>query len=497
MGSLSFLLPSPPPAGAGPLLRRACLSAGGYDPSPVPTKLDLRPDRLVASRGTTDSGFLALPWPVGLAGVRVAATTTLRERDEPYDLMVELARGKLNQVRNQTADWREVGLLTPPDYDHELAEVTRLFGGAVLGGRSAESEAAAAGVLDRSFRLADRLARLYAGQMFATRVAEGGPLPTDLAARHYTPPEGAAAGEYRRACTAARVGPRWRDVEPAESRYNWATADAAVGAARLAGQPVTFGPVLDLGPGAVPDWVAEWAGDLPTLAAFMCDYLETVVGRYKRDVRRWVVCGGFNHADGLGLRDDDRLRLAARLVEAALQLDPDLDVVVGVAQPWGDYLAGDDQSIPPGVFAEDLVRTGLKVSAVEVEVRAGTRPRAGLPRDLLDTSRLLDAYARLGLPVEVLLSHPAGAGPDPAAADHGEGVWADGWPLGVSPADQAEWGAGVAALALCKPAVRAVTWDHWADADPHLTPHGGLLDPAGRPRPLLAALQTLRANYLR
>ncbi|MBX9580142.1 MAG: endo-1,4-beta-xylanase [Gemmataceae bacterium] len=495
---MTFLLPTPLPAGAGPLLPRACLSAGGLDPSPVPTRVRVEPGRLVAARGSGDSGFLQLPWPVGRGGHLTACTATLRERDEPYDLLLELARGKLNQVRNQTAEWREIGLQTPPDYSAELAEVHRLFGVAVLDRPAPHAAAAAAGVLDRSFRLADRLVRLYTGQMFATRLAEGGRLPTDLSARYSSPPTGVAAAEYRQAFTAARVGLRWRDVEPAESRYNWPAVDAALAAARATGRPVAFGPVIDLAPGTVPDWVAEFDGDLPTLAAFMCDYLETLLGRYKGEVRRWVVCGGFNHADGLGLRDDDRLRLAARLVEAALQLDPDLDVVVGVAQPWGDYLAGDDQSIPPGVFAEDLVRTGLRIAAVEVELRTGSRPRAGLPRDLLDTSRLLDGYARLDLPpVEVLLAHPAAGDPDPAAAAPRGGPGGAGSPDVQTPRWQADWGEASAALALCKPGVRAVTWDHWSDADPHLTPSGGLLDAAGRPRPLLGRLQALRAAYLR
>lgn len=497
MGLTTFHLPNPLPAGADQCLPRASLSAGGFDQTPVPTGLRVQPGVLTATRGSSDSGFFQIPWPVGLSGTLVAATSTLRERNEPYDLVPELARGKLNQVRNQTADWRDIGLVTPPDFDRELDEVTRLFGVAVLDRRTDHAAAAAAGVLDRSYRLADRLARLYIDQLAATRLADAGRLPADLTAGFLRPPSGDAAALYRGAFTAARVGLRWRDVEPVEARYDWGAVDAALAAARAAGLPVTFGPVIDLGPGMLPDWAAGWDGDLPTVAAFTCDYLETLIGRYKGEVRRWVVCGGFNHADGLGLRDDDRLRLAARLVEAALELDPSLDVSVGVAQPWGDYLAGDDQSIPPEVFAEDLLRTGLSVGAVEVEVRAGSRPRAGLPRDLLDTSRLLDRFARLGVPLDVLLSHPAAPGPDPAAAGHGEEAWAAGAPDGLTPEAQAEWGRAVAALALCKPAVRAVTWDHWADADPHLTPAGGLLDPAGRPRPLLGHLRTLRDRLLR
>ena len=44
-----------------------------------------------------------------------------------------------------------------------------------------------------------------------------------------------------------------------------------------------------------------------------------------------VVCAGFNHSDGAGLSDDERLRLMQRLFEAAVQLDPQLELVVSVA----------------------------------------------------------------------------------------------------------------------------------------------------------------------
>ena len=75
-------------------------------------------------------------------------------------------------------------------------------------------------------------------------------------------------------------------------------------------------------------------------------------------------------------------------------------------------------------------------------------------------------------------------------------LWKPAWRTDPSPESQAEWGAAFAALALCWPQVRAVTWDHWSDAEPHLIPFGGLLDGAGRPKPLLARLRTLRTDHL-
>jgi hypothetical protein len=498
MGSMMFLLPNPLPGAAAATLADACIaSAVGYsDQTPAPTCVHIEPGVLTLTRSQNESGYLLVPWPVEPFGTLVVSTTTLRERPEPYRLLVELARGKLNQVREQAAEWQSIGLQTGSDFDRALVDLIRAFGRAALAPVAADSDAQSARVLEQAHALSDRLVRDYVEQVFITRHDSEGRLDTRLAARHSRALRGAALDEYTRSFNAANVTFRWRDVEPSEAQYDWAEADAAVAAAHAAGLPVTIGPVIDLAPGMLPAWAVGWQADLPALAAFMCDYLETAVTRYRGDVRRWVVCAGFNQTDALGLGDDDRLRLAYRLFEAAAQVDSGLELMLSVAQPWGDYLVSEDQTISPVTFPDDLVRAGVRLAAVELELRSGTRPRGSLPRDLLDTARVLDTFTTLGLPLEVILSLPSADGADPLAEDHKESVWRHAWRAGPSPEGQAEWGASIAALALCWPQVRAVTWDHWSDAEPHLVPFGGLLDASRRPKPLLSRLRALRTEHL-
>jgi len=100
------------------------------------------------------------------------------------------------------------------------------------------------------------------------------------------------------------------------------------------------------------------------------------------------------------------------------------------------------------------------------------------------------------VPLEVLLSVPSSAAPD-SMSQVGQSAWFPEPASELSESVQAEWGASMAALALCTPHVRAVTWDHWSDSDPHLTPSGGLIDAGGRPKPLLSRLRTLRTSHLR
>lgn len=496
MGSTTFTLPKSLPPAAARLLERACF-AGGYDQTPVPTRAKVTGDCLHLTRELSESGYLLVPWPIEPFGTFVVTTTTIRERDEPYLFLIELARGKLNQVRTQAADWQALGLKTPPEFDRELASATRLFGKAVLEPDIATAEAGATRVLQMAFALADQLARIYTQQLFALRLSNGQSLRSHLTARLTRVPTAALAADYQQTFSAVRVGVRWSDLEPVEAEFDWEAVDAAVEYAASAGLTLSFGPLIDLAPGMLPPWAAGWHGDLPTLAAFMGDYVETVLTRYRKAIPRWVICSGFNHADSLGLSDDDRLRLAARLFEVAHQVDPRLELVLGIAQPWGDYLTHDDQTISPFSFADDLLRSGAKLGALELELRMGTTPRGSWPRDLLDTSRLLDTFGLLGVPLDVMVSIPASGEADAQAAAQGETRDGAVWRAAPTAEGQAEWGAALVELALCKTQVQTVTWDHLHDADPHLTPHGGLIDPQGGIRPLFNRLRAIRTSRLR
>src|SRR5262249_54566109 len=112
------------------------------------------------------------------------------------------------------------------------------------------------------------------------------------------------------------------------------------------------------------------------------------------------------------------------------------------------------------------------------------------------TSRLIDLYSLLGVPLRITLGYPSAADADPQGDPElaiDAGYWEGGW----SPQVQAEWTAACAALALCKPSVRSVQWVHFSGALPHQFPDCGLL--AGQPAPkrAMARLQALRAQHLR
>jgi hypothetical protein len=453
--------------------------------------------RLTVHRDVDESGCLAAPWEVNGAGRLMSASATLMERDLPYHFQVELARGKINQLRCQAADWRSGGLQMPGDLVQQIRDASLTFGRAATQMPSEQAGEHAQNALRLGYLTADRLVRLYIDQVFQVRQQRQPKLDTTLGCRLTgSAPRDAAALAVPQFCNTVQLPLAWKEIEPAEASYSWEPHDALLDWAESRGLPVSAGPLVDFAPNQLPPWLAMWERDLHSIASFMCDYVETVVKRYHGRIRSWQLTAASNCTTALSLAEDELLWLTVRLAEAARQIDSGLELVVGLAQPWGDYMAQAERSHSPFIFADTLIRAGLNLAAVDIEWVLGVTPNGSYCRDMLEASRLLDLYALLGVPLQVTLGYPSSTTAD-AQADPEQYVGAGHWQNGFNPAIQGDWAASFGALSLCKPYVRGVSWCQLSDAEPHQFPNCGLIDPQGSPKPAVQALRTLRERYLR
>ena len=462
MGPFHFDLP-PDLTPAGSAAAAGGWLLNGYDHTPVPAKRTVSAARLSLLREETESSHLAVAWPAA-DGPRTVTTSTLRPRPEPYRLVVELARGAVNRIRAFVAELASINISVPQPLAADIAAVTRNFGRAVLGtGDAADDQPPA--VLDAAGRVADRLADLLTGQRFQTR-AQRGPLDTRFGCRVGRPLSPADADTYAATFNAIRIVPDWEAIEPTEAGFNWATLDPLVRWATDAGLKVSIGPIVDVADGAFPEWLRAWQGDVPTLTAFLSDFVATVVARYRQQCRVWQLLNGFNHADALGLGEDDRVKLAARLLETAREVDPDGTWLIGLSQPWGDYLAKPGHAYSPFVLVDTLLRAGFDLGGLELELLAGPADRCAPPRDTLDVIQLLESYDTLGVPLDIALGRSL---PDVAAV-------------------------GLVETCLAAPTVRAVHWDSFAAGDPSCRVPGSSLLAAPD---TLAEFHRLRTTHLR
>src|SRR6516162_6200111 len=168
MGEMTFLLPTGIDAASRSGLERSCL-AGGPESVPWPTLAVLDRERLVLTRETSESGCLHAPWKVDGSGRFMLSSCTLMEREAPYRLLVELARGKLNQLRNQSWEWRAAGLEVPNDFNNNLKRALQSFRTAIAAGPPELADMAAADVLESLALAGNSLVEAYVEQVFRLR----------------------------------------------------------------------------------------------------------------------------------------------------------------------------------------------------------------------------------------------------------------------------------------------------------------------------------------
>lgn len=491
MGLFRFRLPPTAPRDS---LGRAYVT--GQDRTPTRLRVAIEGEVLTCRREADESGRLFVPWPVAGYGTAFVGTATLAERDEPYDLAVELARGKLNDVRNQLADWRMMGLRSGDALDAKLAEAqSHFFRAATSRGDRPAVEAASGASLAASWASGQLLVEQYVQQVIQTRIAGGSKLPTALGVAFEGEPKRPWSQELKGAITAARLACPWRTVAPTEGQNRWEVLDAQLAWSLKHKLAVQGGPLIDLRAGALPDWLYLWDGDFESILGLAVDHVRAVVSRYKGKVPAWTLIHRPATAEILGLGEEDQIRLTARLLQVARHADPSAQFLVGFDRPWGEWLAQSPFQLGPLHLADYLARSDLGLSGIALEIAPGySAPGCGL-RDLFDVSRLLDVYALINLPLSINLALPSSSGPDPLA-NASPGVSAIDWPTDLDADGQAHWGAGLIALAAAKPFVRSITWSQPTDGLPHLYPHAGLLGPDHSAKPLVAWMKTFRRDLL-
>jgi hypothetical protein len=498
MGTMTFQLPSGLAGDAAACLERTCV-AGAPDNMPWATQVRLRANQLVVSHHMDDngSGYLVVPWALPGFGQLMGTSATLMERPAPYNLLLELARGKVNQVRCQANDWQAMGIPFSAEVQEQVNQLSILFGRAAISEPGEEATRHAQAALTRAYEVADHLVQAYVQQVFRIRQEVTPQLESDLSCR-LSPaiPAPPLAAALRQSFNTVCLPLSWSQIEAEETVYNWKAYDAVLDWALAQGFQVTAGPLVDFSSSQLPAWLWMWENDVGSLAAFMCRFVETAVRRYANRIRQWQLTAASNCAALLGLSEDELLGLTGRLVELVRQIDPSLELSIGIAQPWGEYMATTNRTHSPYLFADTLIRYGVSIAALDVEIVMGMTPRGSYCRDLLEASRLLDLYTLLQVPLRVTLGYPSSAAADPEA-DPELTIASGHWGEGFTPEVQGRWAAAFAALALSKTRVRSVQWAHFLDAEPHQFRHAGLVDAHGKVKPALHALRGLREKYLR
>ena len=490
MGLMRFVV-SPPERVTQETLQQAYVS--GVDRIAWQVELRMEAGQLTVRRAVSESGNLHIPWPVKGRGRPVLSTASLMEQPRPYHLPLELARGTIAQLANQMAEWRSMGLTVPEKITETLSQAVKCFGRAAVGEEDLPTSAKLAEqAVGLALDAADLLAASYTDQALRLRSPAGEHLPAffggNLGSELPDPP---AAERFLGSFNAAVVPVCWREIETGQSDHGWTTSDRQIEWCKTHGLRVCAGPLVQLDPQALPDWLYLYEDDFDNLLSCVAGFVRAAVTRYRGKVDFWQCAGRLASAETLALSEEEKLRLAAGTIELTRSVDPDTPILIGFDRPWGEYLSRRELDLPPLYFADALVRSGLDLSGVVLEINLGYDPGGTMPRPPLELSRQLDYWSLLGLPLFVSLTVPSSDRDDPRARRR-VGLAAGPWTVNR----QQAWVARHVPLILAKPFVQGVIWHQLHDSQPHEFPHGGLFDEHDQPKPALDTLAAIRRVHV-
>ena len=459
-------------------------------------------------------------------------TTLLPQRERPYLLSLELARKQLMRFLNALEDWNLAMLAADHPALTTFERAREDFSAALVAWRSVQRDEANAD--DPAMATAESKARrALIDASEASELLVGESVRRGLAARAdnswFTEAVERAERSIGRAATkpiavvkapeahgvtlagVARIGcgvdPRtfteaaqaalaksadfmtvpmpWATVEPDEGKYQFGATDRWIEwGVRKGKLPVVAGPILDFSPGKLPEWLFIWENDHETLRELVYEHMRQVVTRYRRTVQWWTLASGLGVEGSLSLRFEqiaDLLRVASTV---ARKLHPQGRVQVEIVDPFALYAARTPRTVPPLLLGELIAQSGTHVDAVGLRVDLTDPGVAGVARDAMAFSEMLDRYASLDRPVSVTLA----ACPSASVGETKEqGAWHGPW----SPETQAHWIDRVLSVAAAKPFVHSVCWGAVQDA-PGSSTGAGLIDAQGSERPALKALADLR-----
>ncbi len=453
--------------------------AFGQDAIPLRAELVASGGQITCVKRVPGACGLALLWPVGPSGTFLLPTTRLAERATPYNLNLELARAQLARIAQKREEW---GLFDYPEADalnQEFDGVRQDLVRALQSASGSRQGSLADRCLSAGVTLGEKLALFHAevllsrrrsGALSAARPSFGCVVDVLSSGEDYS-------ARLQETFDFITVPTSWKLIEPKEHEYQYAQIDAWVNWAVRARKRVHAGPLLSFEPARLPEWLYIWEHDYDALRDLIYEHIQRVVKRYKRMVSVWNVVSGVHAYNGFNLSFDQLMELTRMTCLVIKKLAPQSQVMIDLAMPWGEYYARNQRTIPPLLYADMAVQSGIKFDAFGVQVHMGVPVDGHYVRDLLQVSSLLDEFASLGKSVHITACQvPSDTAGEAWDAWEGKlsvlraGTWHAPW----SPRLQAEWLQAFSRVCISKPYVESICWRDLADYEGHYIPHGGL-----------------------
>lgn len=474
-----------------------------YDPAGPDGSWSLQSAHLVGSDGRSAPGIirrdgafivcepegnrsigLALLVSVGGDERTVLQTCLLPARPEPYDLSIEIARWAIKQWLERCEAWQMWRPSLSADSAEKWEDARVCFRAALKCDDPVEAERLARKSIAVGIDAAESLTERHADFLLAQRFRRKGASAATfgVCVDPALPPTVAA-------CAAAKLfdvialRTSWREIEPKAGKRDYSKLDAWMQWATNERKFIVLGPILDFSvrngaPCELPAHVIAALKKPKQFRELVHDHATDIASRYP-GVKLAIASSGTNlpYWGGYGLDQIfDWMRVAITSLRTA---NRSLNSMIELQSIAGEEWKGATTFAWPVSFVQRIVSENLPIAAIGLRVVEGVGSDA--VHDLLTLATVIDRFR--GLEVRTLVS--AFGMPSAGATDR-VGVRRAGWSDEV----QRAWGGSVARVALGRPFIEAAWWSRLQDAAGG--PHDGVLDVAGRAKPVLRELVELK-----
>lgn len=469
------------------LLCGACLF-GGDGIGIRRAQITFKNDIIECKKPNLETAGLSLLWPIEGFGKVLLPTTCLPERERPYNLNVEIARAKLMQIVNKREDWlffNNVEGLT------DISERAQDLFIQAIQNISMPSEASklADESLKKAIVLSEKLAIKQAESLFQARSKSHG---------------------FGRGCFGCRIDPMeidnpvyvekllelfgsatipisWAQIESRKGSFDFSTIDSCIDALGRKKLTLSAGPLLCFSKEYLPKWLLRSGVGFEKIRETAYRFITEVVARYSGVIRAWCAISGLNVFNHFGFRFEQILEMTRAANMAVKQASDRALKIIEVSNPWGEYYTTTPNSIPPLVYMDMVVQSGINFDAFGLQMRFGKNQSDMHIRDMMQISAILDSFAPVAKPLyitnlEVPSQNSSGLYDGKVA-----GIWREGW----NQKRQGQWIEQFHKIALSKPFVNSVSYANLIDTDDSTIAHSGMMTNKLEPKESFRTLRKL------
>ncbi len=468
MGEFRFRLPE----GWEPSISQArSIHVVGLDGIPAPCRVSVKDGILSIVRNQDDSGKVYITWPFEDFGEITVGTGTLPERSvQPYRLVVELARGTLNRLRNQLSIWREGGLEVDASVDQQIGTATKLLSEAIMDdgeescwrGARESLQVAIAGVFNLGHQFGNEVSNFRVTQQDFPRF-----WTANAVAKNLTGLENYSSSQFHLV-----------QVKP----------EQAEAAAEIGDKRMIVGPFLDASPGGMEPEVVE-LDDFLARKDFILNRCRRVLRKLSPAASLLHVVSGLNGMGHRRLSYPQQTQITSEMLNMIDESQIEIPMMLSFDYPWGERLASAVGGVHPIQIADSLLRQGSSVNFIGLDVNLDFWPCGSVVRDPLQWIDMVDVWSQLGLPLIILLRMPIGNPSHSLTANHGDPVAANEIRSGMTDQQRLFFLEKVIPMLIARPTVHGLVWREWGDGDDPRFPGAGLVQSNGELKSVIESIE--------